>query len=403
MLSDLRVKRAKCPDGKTQIKIYDSHGLYLLILAAGGKYWRFDYRYQDKRKTLALGVYPKVSLTEARRLHAEACHSLDQGIDPKFTLKRKHTNSNTFQELYLAWLDIKKTHLAEKTLKNIQSRVERFVLPAIAEVSVQDLDSPTVLILLRQVEARGTIHTAHRVKSYISQIMRYGIATGKNTQDPTFALQGVLKSDKSKPRAAILEPHKLGDLIRSIDAYTGATPVLRALHMLSQVFVRPGELRLATWKEIYFEEKMWRIPEDRMKVKCRGAHLVPLSSQVLDILHAQKAGCRSVEEFVFPGMRPNRPLSENTLNMALRTLGYDGSTHVAHGFRATARSLLAEHGWPIPAIERQLAHAEKDRIAQAYARAEYMEIRIQMMQAWSDYLEALKTKRKTSLKYLVLP
>ena len=273
MLSDLRVKRVKCPDGKSQVKISDSHGLYLLVLEAGGKYWRFDYRYQGKRKTLALGVYPKVSLAEARHLHAEACNSLEQGIDPKFTLKRKNTNGNTFQELYEAWLDTKKVNLAEKTLKNIQSRVERFVLPAIAGVSVQDLDSPTVLILLRQVEARGTIHTAHRVKSYISQIMRYGIVTGKNTQDPTFALQGVLKSDKSKHRPAILEPHAFGDLLRSIDTYTGATPVLRALQMLSQVFVRPGELRLATWKEIYFEEKVWRIPEERLKVKGRGAHL----------------------------------------------------------------------------------------------------------------------------------
>jgi len=399
MLSDLKVKTAKCPAGKSQIKITDSHGLYLLVLKAGGKYWRFDYRYQNKRKTLALGVYPKVSLVEARQLHADACRSLEQGIDPKFTLKRKNRNTDSFQELYEAWLDTKKGSLAETSLKTIQSRIERLVLPAIAAVPAEELNSPTVLTLLRQIEARGTIHTAHRVKSYIGQIMRYGIATGKTTQDPTFALQGVLKSDKSQARPAILEPHALGDLLRSIDTYTGATPVLRALQMLSQVFVRPGELRLATWKEIYFGDKIWRIPEERMKIKGRGVHLVPLSSQVLDILHAQEAGRRSMDEFIFPGMRPQRPLSDNTFNMALRSLGYDGSMHVAHGFRATARSLLAEHGWPIPAIERQLAHAEKDRIAQAYARTEYMDLRTQMMQAWSDYLEALKNRQPTSLKY----
>jgi len=399
MLSDLRVRKAKCPDDKSQIKISDAHGLYLLVLSSGGKYWRFDYRYNSKRKTLSIGVYPKVSLLEARHVHAEACRSLEQGIDPKFTLKRNKKNSDTFQDLYESWIENKKDELAEKTLKNIQSRIQRLVLPAIASIQVQELDTPTVLTILRHIEARGTIHTAHKIKSYIGQIMRFAIATGKASQDPTSALKGVLKSDKPQHRAAILDPQALGGLLRSIDIYTGANPVLHALQMLSQVFVRPGELRLAKWDEIDFEEKMWRIPEERMKVRDRGAHIVPLSSQVLHILINQKAGAKSDEDFIFPGMRPARPLSDNTLNMALRSLGYDGQTHVAHGFRATARSLLAEHGWPIPAIERQLAHAEKDRIAQAYARAEYLEIRTQMMQAWSDYLDDLKNNNKPSLRY----
>jgi len=399
MLTNLRVKRANCPQGKSQIKITDGRGLYLLVLAKGGKYWRFDYRYQKKRKTLALGVYPKISLAEARRLHIEACHSLELGIDPKLTLAQKNSQGHTFIELYREWLQHRDDELAVKTLKNIQSRMNRLVLPSIGEILVDELDSLTVLTLLRRIEAQGAIHTAHRVKSLIGQVIRYGIATGNAKQDPTPALHGVLKSDIPKPRPAIVDPKILSELMKSIDVYTGATPILHALQILSQVFVRPSELRLAKWNEIDMEMALWRIPESRMKVKGRGDHLVPLSSQVLGILKKRYVGLPHSDEFIFPGLRPGRPLSENTLNMALRSLGYDGNTHVAHGFRATARSLLSENGWPIPAIERQLAHAERDAIARAYSRSEYMDIRIQMMQAWSDYLQNIKTDTHFSLKY----
>jgi len=396
MLSDLKIRRAKCPKDKRQIKITDGRGLYLLVLDSDGKYWRYDYRYNNKRKTLALGVYPKVSLAEARHLHADASHSLEQGIDPKLTLHQSKSHDILFQDLYQEWFQNREGQVVQKTLQNIQSRMSRLVLPSIGAIPINQLDSPTVLSVLRQVQSRGTIHTAHRIKSLISQVMRYAIATGKATNDPTIALRNVLKSDKPTARAAILDPRKLADLMRSIDEYTGSPSILHALQILPQVFVRPGELRWATWVEIDWDEKIWRIPEERMKMKGRGAHIVPLSSQVLHILRTQKE-CFPDAEFVFPGLRPKRPLSENTLNMALRSLGYDGNTQVAHGFRATARSLLAEHGWPIAAIERQLAHAEKDRIAQAYARAEYLEIRSEMMQAWSNYFDALKEGKTTEL------
>ncbi|RMF20770.1 MAG: DUF4102 domain-containing protein [Deltaproteobacteria bacterium] len=390
MLSDLKARKAKCPDGKKQVKLYDGHGLYLLVTAQGRKYWRMDYRFEGKRKTLALGVYPEVSLEEARELALQARKALRQGMDPVLLKRMLQAEGVTFRQVYEEWSARHLPTLAEKTRQKIASFMHRYVLPAIGNAPIQRVDAPMVLALLRRIEAQGKVHTAHRVRQVIGQVFRYAVATGRASTDPTYALRGALAPERPSSRAAILDPARLAELMRAIHDYGGFPGVRNALLALAHTFVRPGELRLAQWCEIDLDSALWRIPAHRTKM--RREHLVPLSRQVLAILQEQRERY-PWSELVFPGARMRRPLSDNTFNMALRAMGYDGRTHVAHGFRATARSLLAEHGWPPEAIERQLAHVEQSKSVRAYARAEHLETRRAMMQAWSDYLDRLREGR----------
>ncbi|MDX8402631.1 MAG: tyrosine-type recombinase/integrase [Mariprofundaceae bacterium] len=391
MLTDMKARKARCPEDKRQVKLTDGRGLYLLVTRSGGKYWRFDYRWQGKRKTLALGVYPEVSLEDARNLLTEARKQLASGVDPAINLRARARRRGdiTFAEVCSRWLEKKKRDgLAASTLKNIKSRMQAHVLPAIGDAPLAAVKTPHVLELLRQIERSGKIHTAHRVKRLISQVYRFAIACGEAESDPTYGLQDALVAEKPESRAAIVDPRELGRLLRAIASYGGHVSVRNGLEMLARTFVRPGELRLARWEEIDLQNAMWRVPAERMKMRGRGDHLVPLSSQCIRILEEQ-ARRFGRDGLIFPGTRPRTPMSDATLNMALRALGYDNKTHVSHGFRATARTLLSEQGWPIEAIERQLAHAHQSRTARAYARAEYLEVRREMMQKWSDYLDGL--------------
>ncbi|MDX8409796.1 MAG: integrase arm-type DNA-binding domain-containing protein [Mariprofundales bacterium] len=398
MLTDIKAKRAKCSPDKRQIKIADGHGLYLLVTDRGGKYWRMDYRYGGKRKTLAIGVYPEISLATARKRLAEGRAALDDGIDP--ALYRRKAPGSAFCTVFEEWIEHRRNSLTPKTIRTMRSSMETHVLPSFGQAPIDHITAPIVLTVLRNIEKRGKIHTAHRVKGYIGQIIRYAIATGRATHDPTPSLRGALIPDLATSRAALLEPVAVGELMRAINGYSGSPVVKHALDMLARVFVRPGELRQAAWGEVDLSATVWRVPADRMKMRGRGAHIVPLSRQVVEIINTVR-DIYGEEGLIFPGTRPGRAMSDNTLNMALRAMGYDGKTHVAHGFRAMARSLLAENGWPIPAIERQLAHAEKDRIAQAYARAEYLDTRTRMMQAWSNYLDALREGDTTKASAVV--
>ena len=262
------------------------------------------------------------------------------------------------------------------------------VLPELQNIKTQEVTPPHVLSLLHKIEDKGTIHTAYKVKGTIGQVMRYAIATGRAEFDPTPSLRGALKPEKIRSHPTLLEPTKIGELIRDIRAYNGPDPIKYGLLILMHTFTRPGELRYARDKEINFENKLWVVPEARMKVKGRGDHVVPLSKQVISYLGVAQSVSQG-SPYLLRGQRQGRPLSENAFNSALRTIGYSGDIQTAHDFRAMARSLLAQQGFPIPAIERQLAHSENGRVAKAYARAEYLDIRTNMMQAWSDYLDSL--------------
>ena len=381
-LTATKVKKATCPPNKKQVKFSDGHGMYLLVMASGSKYWRLDYSIHNARKTLALGIYPQVSLSEARDLTAKAKRSIAKNIDP---INKKV--GQTFGDIYEEWLLRRKGIIATKTYKNIGSRMKS-VLPSIHKRKPEDITPPLVLSLLHKIEDKGTIHTAYKVKGIIGQVMRYAIATGRAEFDPTPSLRGALKPENTKSRPTLLEPSKIGELIASINSYKGPPSIKYGLLILMNVFTRPGELRYAEHQEFNFEEQIWNVPENRMKVKGRGDHIVPLSNQVIQYLQKAQTTSRH-RKYILRGQGHNKPLSENAFSSALKTIGYPGTIQTAHGFRAMARSLLAEQGWPIAAIERQLAHSEDGRVAKAYARAEYLDVRRKMMQAWSDYLDTL--------------
>jgi len=382
-LTTIKIKKTKCPIDKKQFRLTDGAGLYLLLMNNGSKYWRLDYALFGVRKTLALGVFPVVSLQQARELAFEAKKKIAKGINPT----SKKEISITFGQLYQEWLDRRKDSLSKKTHDGIQQRMKS-INHLIANQKPEDVTPPFVLEILHRIEDKGNIHTAYKVRGIIGQVMRYGIATGRVTFDPTPSLRGALKPENTQSRPTILEPTKIGRLIYDIQNYKGPEPIKYGLLILIHTFPRPGELRFAEPHEFNLDTKVWTIPESRMKIKGRGDHLVPLSNQIIQYIQHLK-NTNKKNPYMLPGQRLNRPLSENAFNSALRTIGYSGKEQTAHGFRATARSLLAEQGFPISAIERQLAHGENGRVAKAYARAEYLDLRREMMQKWSDYLDTL--------------
>lgn len=384
-LSDAKVRKAKCPPEKRQIKLSDGRGLYLLVTASGGKYWRFNYRFHGKQRTCALGVYPDVTLAMARERLQRARTMLAQGRDPS----RSAARCETFAELHARWLVSRRNGLAPRTLRNIELRSQP-ILRAIGHLPINAIDAPTVLSFLRSIEDSGHVHTAHRMRGIIGQVLRYAIACGIEATDVTVALRGALRPERARHRAAVMTMHELRRMLADIRAYRGSPSTMLALEMLMRTFVRPGELRLATWDEIDIEAGIWRVPASRLKIRGRGDHIVPLSRQALECLRfARQIHPHATN--VFPGRDIRRPMSDATLIGALNRMGWPNQS--AHGFRASARSLLAEAGWPVEAIERQLAHAPKDRIAAAYARAEYLETRRRMMQAWSDWIDGVSDGR----------
>ena len=393
-LTALAVSKAK-PRAK-QYKLTDGRGLCLLITPSGGRYWRFQYRFGGRWKSLALGVYPDVSLAKARDKREHARELLADGVDPvahrnQLAAEAELEAMSTFRIVAQEWLDKREREgLGEVTLAKARWLLE-FAYPALGHRKIGSIKTLELLAVLRSVEARGRYESARRLRSVCGRIFRYAIATGRAEHDLTANLRDALTTPKVRHLAAITDKAKVGPLLRAIDGFEGHIVTRAALRLAPHVFVRPGELRHAEWKEFDFEQCVWSIPAPKMKM--RRAHRVPLSRQSIQILQEVRE-LTGHWQYVFPGFHsPRRPMSENTLNVALRRLGYAREEMTSHGFRAMASTLLNETGkWQPDAIERQLAHAETDSVRRAYSRGEYWEERVEMMQQWSDYLDALKAE-----------
>lgn len=368
-------------------------GLLLIVAPDGGKWWRFKYRFGGKERGFSLGTYPDVSLAQARDKADDARRSLRDGVDPAIARATvKLAQGTTFQAVAEEWLAQQANKLAPVTLSKARWMLEEFVYPHIGSRPISDLQAPELLALLRAIEAKGHHETAHRTRQRVSQIIRYAIATGRAVRDPTQDLRGALAPIPTENRAAVTDPAKVGAMLRAIDGYSGQPSTMAALKLAPLVFVRPNELRGARWDEIDLEAAEWRIPPERMKMGER--HIVPLSKQAVAILKEQHR-LTGTREYVFPSLRSaNRPMSENTINGALRRLGYAQDEMTGHGFRATASTLLNELGVSPDLIELQLAHAERNKVRAAYNRAERLPARRKMMQEWADYLDELKAERR---------
>lgn len=389
-LTDTAIRNAK-PQGK-QYKLTDEKGMYLLVNKAG-KYFRLDYRFAGKRKTLALGVYPDVKLVEAREKRDAAKKMIAQGIDPAQTRKVQKTiqieqAENSFEAVAREWHGKYSSNWADSHATKIIRRFELYIFPWLGSRPIAEISPPELLAVLRKIEGKGILETAHRAQQNCGQVFRYAIATGRAERDPSADLRGALTPAKHERMATITEPKKIGQLLRAIDGYEG-TPVARcALKLAPFVFVRPGELRHAEWSEIDLDSAEWRIPAEKMKMK--DPHIVPLSSQAVEVL-TEILPITGKGRYVFPSVRTNaRPMSENTVLAALRRMGFTKEEMSGHGFRAMASTVLHEQGWPSDVIERQLAHAERNSIKAAYNHAQHLPERRKMMQAWADYLEKLK-------------
>jgi integrase len=386
MLSDTGVRNAK-PEQKMR-KLFDGLGLYLLISPAGGKWWRFKYRFAGKERLLSLGTYPEVSVREARDKRDAARKLVAAGIDPgvERKLAKARAVAGSFEDVAREWAEKFSERWEPTHATTVIKRLERDVFPWLGGQPVGEITSPELLTVLRRIESRGALETAHRVKQTCGQIFRYAVATGRAQRDPSGDLHGALPPVKEKHHAALTKPADVAALLRSIDGYKGTFVVRCALRLAPLVFVRPGELRKAEWSEFDLDGATWRIPPERMKM--RSEHIVPLSRQAVEILrelHPLTGNGR----YVFPGRAVSRPMSENTITAALRYLGYSREQMTGHGFRTMASTLLNEMGWPADAIERQLAHSERDNVRDAYNRAQYLPERKRMMDSWADFLDRL--------------
>jgi integrase len=398
MLTDVAVRKLKARE--KAYKVSDTHGLYVFVHPNGGRYWRLDYHHAGKRGTLALGVYPKVSLKEAREKRENAGKLIAKGVNPSTYGKLTRGVGNigagdTFAVVADEWLrKIEAEGRAEKTLEKTRWLLE-FAKPLIGNRPISEISTPELLTVLRTVEIRGRYETARRLRSTCGTVIRYAIATGRAQRDITADLKGALITPKVKHHPAIVEPARIGQLLRSIDGYEGQPEVALALRIAPHVFVRPGELRAAEWPEFDLEAGVWTIPGEKMKMG--RPHRVPLSKQVLSLL-AELRALRGRSRLLFPSVRSGeRPISDNTINAALRRLGYDKTEMTGHGFRAMASTLLNEsRKWHPDAIERQLAHVENNDVRRAYLRGEHWDERVRMMQFWSDYLDGLRTTGKST-------
>lgn len=395
-LTDATIRAAKPRDAA--YKLTDGAGMYLLVHPNCSRYWRYEYRFQGKRKTLALGIYPNILLAAARKARGQARELLDLGEDPSQRRKLERLTSkiaaqNTFRSISEEWLArLEREGRSVATLTKTKWLLD-FAMPDIGNRPISQISPPELLAVLRKVEARGRYETARRLRSTCGAVFRYAITTARADTDPTLSLRGALITPTVNHRAAVTAPKEVGALLRAIEGFVGQPVTHAALQLAPHVFVRPGELRTAEWNEIDLNAAIWSIPAS--KAKMRRPHKVPLSHQALAIL-------REVHQFtgngtlIFPCVRTiRRPLSENTINAALRRLGYSKDEMCAHGFRAIASTLLNECGlWNPDAIERQLAHVESDDVRRAYARSEFWDERVRMMQWWSDQLDALRLNRQ---------
>lgn len=392
-LSDVAIRKAK-PAAKP-VKLADGAGLYLLLNPTGSKLWRWKYRVAGKEKLLALGAYPEVSLVDARNACTDARRLLAKGIDPSAARKEAKQArveaaaiaADTFEAVAREWME--RQDVADVTASKTRWLLESFLFPEIGSRLIAEITPRELLVALRKIEESGKLESARRAKIKAGQVFRYAVLEGKAETDPTATLRGALKAPRNRHHAAITDPARMGELLRAIEGFSGQPTTHAALRLAPLVFVRPGELRQAEWSEIDLDCAMWRIPGERMKMK--AAHLVPLSAQAVAILRDLQP-LTGAGRYVFPSLRSaSRPMSENTVNAALRRLGYSGDEMTGHGFRSMAATRLNEMGWNPDAIERQLAHAESNKVREAYTHAaQYLEERTRMMQTWADYLDGLR-------------
>jgi len=387
MLTEIAIRHAK-PKEKPY-KLYDERGLSMLVAPTGGRLWRFRYRYGGKEKLLALGTYPDVPLKRAREKRDVARQLVADGIDPSAQRRAdKATLGVTFEIVAREWLKLLEKGVKASTLEREQSQLERFVFPVLGGRPVAQITTPEILAVLRKIEARGTQETAHRVRSSCVRIMRYAIQTGRSHNVRSDDLKGALAPVVKRHFAAITDPVRVGELLRAIDGYAGQPTTAAALKLAPYVFVRPGELRQMEYSELNLDAAEWRIPAERMKMG--EPHIVPLSTQAVEILRRMQ-GLTGSGRYVFPSLLScDRPMSNNTVRNALRRLGYSNEEMTGHGFRSMASSLLNEKGWHPDLIELQLAHAERNKVRDAYNRAQRLDERRKMMQDWGDYLDGLR-------------
>jgi len=391
-LSDPKVRNAKAKP--KPYKIADGEGLFLLVTPSGSKYWRLKYFFGGKEKLLALGVYPEITLADARERRSQARKLLTHGSDPgeaKKDAKRLEAlkSENTFEAVAREWVE-KRTH--EWTPRHVGSRLaalEKYIFPSLGEKPIAGITAPEVLAMLRVIEGKGILHTAQRMMQVTGQVFTYAIATGRAERNPVPDLRGALKTPVRK-NYSFLKESELPLYLKKADAYDGDLLTKEALRLLLLTFVRTTELRGALWQEIDWDKAEWRIPPERMKM--RELHIVPLSKQAIAVLRElQKLS--GYRQFVFPNLHnPATFMSENTMLYALYRMGYH-SRATGHGFRSTASTILNEHGFAPDVIERQLAHSERNKVRAAYNHAQYLPERRKMMQWWADHLDKLAAKK----------
>lgn len=393
-LTNLKIKQAAAQ--AKAYKLTDGKGLYLYITTKAQKYWRMDYRFGGKRKTLALGVYPETTLADARHQCDEARKLIKNDIDPADVKRAKkiaktQSQENSFKALALEWFAKETPHWSSHHVNRVDRMLNKELFPHIGSRPIADITAPDLLACLRRVESRGAIETAHRVKQVAGQVFRYAVATGKAERDPSADLKDALATPKKSHFAAITDPKEVGKLLITLDDYQGTPEVATALTLAPLLFCRPNELRSMKWAEINWDKQEWHLPASKMKTK--ADHIVPLCKQAITALQSLHP-LTGYRQYVFPSARsPKRPMSDNAVLSALRRLGIPKEQMTGHGFRAMARTLLDEElGYRIEWIECQLAHAVKDANGRAYNRTTYLKQRKDMMQHWADYLDNLKAE-----------
>ncbi|MCP8899260.1 tyrosine-type recombinase/integrase [Gilvimarinus xylanilyticus] len=402
-LTVITVRNAKPgvkPDGTSvsgPYRISDAGGMYLEVAPNGSKRWRLKYRFAGKEKRISLGVYPDVSLADARNARDDAKRLLKQGVDPsaerkaqKRSLLQEHTNS--FEKITQLWLE-RRGQKSDSGDKRLKSLLERDILPYLGNRPITDITPKELLTVLQKIEQRGAIETAHRAKQYVGQIYRFAIASDLANSDPSLTLADALKSPKEQHFAAITNSKDLAPLIRAINHYSGGPVVSAALKLTPKLFCRPGELRQMLWKDVDFDNAIAQVTVNKDKAH-EDTHLIPLCTQAIEILKELQL-LTGKGDYVFPSARGrSRPMSENGVRTALRSLGYTNEQQSVHGFRATARTILDEElEYPEKWIEAQLGHAVKDHNGRAYNRTGFLKQRREMMQAWADHLENMNYNR----------
>jgi integrase len=393
-LTDAKVRTIK-PAEKPQ-KLFDGGGLFLLVTPTGGKLWRLKYRFGGIEKLLAIGAYPQTSLAEARQKRDQASVLMLNGVDPSDTKKAQKAagaqETETFEVIAREWHTKFSASWAASHGDKIIRRLELYVFPWLGDRPIKSITAPDLLTVLRRIEAKGTLETAHRTQQNCGQVLRYAVATGRAERDPSGDLRGAIPPASGKHMATITDPKEIAGLLRSIDDYRGSIVTRCALQLAPLFFVRPGELRHAEWSEFNLETAEWRIPAEKMKAGV--LHIVPLSRQALGVLREIQP-LTGHGRYVFPSPRTEtRPMSSNAILSALRRMGFAKDEMSGHGFRSMASTLLNEQGWNRDAIERQLAHAERNSVRAAYNYAEFMPERKKMMQQWADYLDEIKAVAK---------